>query len=449
MHPIKRILATVLLVPGGISLTGCSVSPTGNPPASATAANSAADAPLERVTVGQPTRKTLTLYTTQPASIEAFEQTPLFSKLAGYVEAVHVDIGDRVTKDQPLVTLWIPELTDARNEKQALVEQAEADIRQADAGVAAAEAIVRTAQAAVAAQQAGLTRAKGLFERWKSESDRVKQLVSTGVVTQKLADEAWQEFTAASGSLEEVQAGIVSAQAMLAQAQANVRKVEADRGAAAARLKVAHAALAQAETMLAYTTIKAPYDGVVTQRNVDTRHYVHPAGGPQSQPLLVVAHSDTVRVFASIPETEAELVTSGAEAGDPVTVTVQALGHRSFDGRVTRTSWSLDAANRSLKVEVDLPNADGALRPGLYATVKLRLEEAPDALTVPNAAIVREGAAAFLCAVEDGVIRRKPVVLGLRVGDDVQIKSGVTGQDTIVLARAGGLKEGQAVEVLK
>jgi HlyD family secretion protein len=421
-----------------------------NPPAKPAAAGApaAGQAPLDRVTVGHPARKTLTLNTVQPASIEAFEETPLYSKLAGYVDTIQVDIGDRVPKDQVLAKLWIPELTDARNQQQALVEQAQADIDQADAAIVAAQAGVGTAEAQVAAERAGLTRANAQFERWKSESDRVTRLVSTGVVTQKLADESMNEFRAAEGSLAEAQAAIASTQALLAQAQANVKKAEADRGAAAARVKVAQAALAQAETMLNYTQIKAPYDGVITQRHVDTRHYVHPAGGGQSQPLLVIAHTDTVRVFAVIPETEAELVTTGADAGDPVKVTVQALGNRTFDGRVTRTAWSLDPTNRSLKVEIDLPNPDGVLRPGMYATIQLRLDEAPDALTVPNAAIVRENAEAFLCVVQDGVIDRRKVELGLRVGDDVQVRSGVTEQDQIVLARASGFKSGQAVEAI-
>jgi RND family efflux transporter MFP subunit len=404
---------------------------------------------LERVTTGHPARKTLTLTSVQPAAIEAFEETPLFSKIAGYVDKVHVDIGDRVKKDQVLVTLWAPELLDDRNEQQALVEQADAEVRQAEAGVAATKATVATAEAAVAGQQAGLTRAQGLHERWKSESERIQQLVAAGVVTQKLADETLNEFQAAAGSLEEVQAGIVSAEAVLTQTQANVRKAEADLAAAQARLKVAHAALARAETMLGYLEVKAPYDGVITARNVDTRHYVHPAGGGQAQPLLVIAHMETVRVYASIPETEAELVTGGVDGADPVIVTVQALGNRTFEGNVTRTGWTLDPANRSLKVEIDLPNPDGLLRPGMYALARLQLDQVADALTVPNAALAREGAAVYVCTVENGTVSRKPVEVGLRVGDDVQVRSGVTEQDLIVLARAGGLKDGQRVDVIQ
>ena len=170
----------------------------------------------------------------------------------------------------------------------------------------------------------------------------------------------------------------------------NIDKAEADRAAAAARRNVAaRRDLVYAQTMFSYTQMTAPFDGVVTRRTIDTGHYVHPAAGETAAPLLVVARMDTVRVFLDVPETEAELVNCGPVNADPATVTVQALHNRSFDGTVTRTGWSLDESNRSLRVEVDLPNEKGTLRPGMYATVRIQLEQHPNVLTLPAAAIVR------------------------------------------------------------
>ena len=169
-----------------------------SPPA--TTAGIAKVANVARVTVGKPQRKTLVAKTTQPARIEAFEETPLFTKIAGYVGEVHVDIGDKVTKDQSLVTLRVPELADDVQQKTALVNQAEAEFKQAEAAVAAANAAAETAAAKIAEAQANTTRTAGEYERWKSEYERVKSLAGNGSVTQKLADETLNQFHAAEAA---------------------------------------------------------------------------------------------------------------------------------------------------------------------------------------------------------------------------------------------------------
>ncbi len=364
------------------------------------------------------------------------------------MDEVLVDIGDRVTKDQPLVRLWVPELFDERTQKEALVAQADAELAQAKAAVVAAQAVAQTAQARLAGVRAGVVRAEGEHARWKAEFDRSSQLATSGVVTPKLSDETLNQLRAAEAALAEAQAAIAAVQAEIDAAQAQVHKAEADEAAAAARVRVARADLARTSTLLQYCEIKVPFPGVVTARNVDTRHYVQPAGG-SSPPLVVVARRDRVRVFAAIPETEAGLVSAPPEEPDPVTVTVPALGNRSFEGTVTRTSWSLDPTNRSLNVEIDLDNPDDLLRPGMYATMTIRLAEVPNALTVPAAAIVRaEGETYCCCVVDGGVIERRPVQLGLRSRDEIELRSGLTDKDVVVLARAGGLQAGQRVEVI-
>jgi RND family efflux transporter MFP subunit len=230
---------------------------------------------------------------------------------------------------------------------------------------------------------------------------------------------------------------------MIQQAEANIAKAESDVAAAQARQKVAEANLAHTKTMINYLEIKAPFDGVVTRRNVDTGYYVQSTGG--ANPLLVIARNDRVRVFVDIPESEAALV----DAGDPATVFVQALRGREVQGTVTRTSWALDPMNRSIRTEIDLANDEGALRPGMYATVKIRLDQRDSALTLPATAIVRQGRDTFCCRVEGGKIVRSPITLGLRSGADIEVLSGLTGNETVVLLRADSLRDGQPVEVMK
>jgi RND family efflux transporter MFP subunit len=440
-----QFLAIAALAGGWATiLSGCS-----RPTAEATeAAQSPAAAALDRVTAGTPQRKTLTLYTSQPGRIEAFAQTPLFPKLAGFVQSVLVDIGDRVEAGQVLIELAIPELHDEREQKAALVAQSVAEVTQAEAALEAARAAEVTAGARVRQAEAGIGRAEGEYERWKSEHERLKELAAQGSVTTKLVDETLNQFRAADAARNEAEANVESAKAALHGAQADIAKAQADLVASHARQRVAQADLTKTETMLGYAQIKAPFDGVVTQRGVDTGHYVHPASGSASRPLLVVARTDQVRIFVDVPEMEAPLV-DAAETGDAATVRVQSLGGRQFEGNVTRTSWALDASNRSLRTEIDIPNEDGLLRPGMYATVTILLEQRDEALALPITAIIHNGEETYCCAVESGKIEHRPITLGLRRGDEVEVVSGLDDNDTVVLARADSLQHGQRVEVIE
>jgi RND family efflux transporter MFP subunit len=420
--------------------TGCGHRAGGS--AAAQAASSAAAA-IDRVVAGPPVRKTLVLTTTQPARIEAYEVTPLLAKLAGYVGEVRVDIGDAVEQDQPLAVLRIPELNDEVAQRQALVAQAEAEVRQALAAAAAARAAGEPAVARIGEAQAGISGARADAERWTAEHERIEQLAAGGSVTRKLVDESASQLASARAAVERATAAVASAEAAAREAQALVAKAEADHAAEEAHLRVARADLAYAKTMLGYATLSAPFDGVVTQRAIDTGHFVQPAGGG-GRPLLTVARTDKVRVWVDVPELEAGWV----EVGDPVSLTIQALAGETVQGRVTRSSWSLDPANRSLRAEIDLPNEGGRFRPGMYAMATIELARRENALTLPAAAIVRDGPQTFVATVSDGTAARRPVKLGLRAGPDVEILEGVDEHASVVQIRAESLADGQRVEVI-
>jgi RND family efflux transporter MFP subunit len=300
-----------------------------------------------------------------------------------------------------------------------------------------------SAEAKVAQAEAGIARSEGEYRRWQAEYERIKALAAARSVTEKLADETLNQFRSAEAAKKETASAVRSAQASVAEAKADVDKAAADRAAAAARLEVAKSNLARTVTLLEYTQIKAPFDGVVTRRNVDTGHFVAPPG-PAAQPLLVVSRTDIVRIFVDIPELEAEWVGTG----DAAVVHVQALGGRTFDAKVSRTAWSLDASNRSLRTEVDVPNADGVLRPGMFATVTITLERRPDVLTIPAAAVVREGTDAFCYIVDQGKLEKKSLQLGLRSGAEVEVRSGIDAEQSLVPAPTAALEPGQAVEAV-
>ena len=291
--------------------------------------------------------------------------------------------------------------------------------------------------------EAGIGRAEADYERWKSEHARIKELAEKGSVTKKLEEETHSQLRAAEATTREVTSKAESARTAAYEAQANIGKAQADQGAAEARLRVAKADLAHAKTMLGYTQIKAPYDGTVTRRDVDTGHFVQPASGGTGKPLMVVARTDTVRIFVNVPEMEAPYV----DAGDPAKIRVQALSASEFDANVVRSSWSLQESNRSIRAEIDVPNPHGVMRPGMYATATIKLAERENALVAPAAAILRDADGTACMIVEDGQIVRRPVELGLRSGSEIEIESGVDENQLIVQKQPETLKPGQTVGI--
>ncbi|HEX4129331.1 MAG TPA: efflux RND transporter periplasmic adaptor subunit [Pirellulales bacterium] len=397
-----------------------------------------------RVVAGLPTKRTLRLVTSQPARIEAMEETPVVARVPGYVEQVLVDIGDRVSKDQILAKIAVPELRDDRDQKQALVVQADAELKQANVAVIGAKAAAQTAQTRVALAEAGVVRAKGSFERWTSKYDRIKKLAATDAVDALLVDETLNELRAAEGANGESLATVESARAALHEATIEVQRAETAVAVTDARLRVARAALARVDTMLAYASVKSPYAGVVVQRRIATGHYVGPDDPATTSALFVVCRSDTMRVFVEVPELLADYV----DVGDMATIHVQALPNRTFQSRVVRTTWSLDPVNRSLRAEIDLPNENGALRPGMFAAATIVLEERPDATTLPAAAVARDGADHYCWTVDDASqLARQKIKLGLRVENDVEV-SGLEPGRAVVLSSIDGLKEGQIVNAV-
>jgi RND family efflux transporter MFP subunit len=404
----------------------------------------AASGPLEVVMAGKPVRKTLALTTTQPARIEALEQTPIHSKLAAYIGEVLVDYGDKVAKDQPLIKLTALEIDADLAQKRALLEQTRANLLQAEAGGKAADAAVVTAESKAVQVEAGIDRAKTDLTRWRSEYMRLSSLASNGSVNRQLVDETQQKLGAAEAALKEAAAAVDAAKATVQQAQAEATKAASDVTAVKAQIRVAEANLAHSAAEHSYLTLKAPFEGVVTVRRVDPGHFVQPAASG-SPPLLVVARTDKMRVFVSVPEVEAAYV----DLGDTVAIDVQALRGAEVKGNVTRTGFALDAANRSLETIIDVDNVDGRLRPGLYATAKILLQEQKDALTLPAAAVVRQGKEAFCYRLIGGKAVKTPIQVGIKVGDDFEVKGGISDGDKAILNKAASLKDGQPVEELK
>jgi multidrug efflux pump subunit AcrA (membrane-fusion protein) len=398
---------------------------------------------VSRVTTVVPEKMTVRRMSEEPGQIEPVEVTAMYARLAGYVRKVSVDIGDRVKKGQVMAELRVPEVEADAKEKRARIEQARAGKREAEATVQVAAAGVASAEAKVAEIRAGIRRADADVARWTSEYTRIEQLVRERAQTGTLLDETRNKQNAAEAARDEVSAQVKSAEAALAEAKALALKAGSAVQTAASHIDVARFDAERAEAMEGYARIEAPYDGVVTSRKVDTGQLTTP--GTTGEPLFLVSRFDAVTISLGVPEAEAPFVNTG----DAARVRVLALEGRTFEGKVTRTAWALESETRTLLAEIDLPNPDGILRPGLYAYTTIVAEEHPDAITLPTTAIVRDAGKTFCVVVRDGRAVRKEITVGLTEGKRSEVLSGLEGNEQVVDANAASLVDGQAVVVNK
>jgi HlyD family secretion protein len=399
--------------------------------------------PSTRVTVVTPERMTIRRATEEPGQIEATETTPIYAKLPGYVESVAVDIGDKVQKGQVLATLRMPETEALLKQKRAMIEQARSEKKQDEASVEVAQAGVKSSEAKLTEIQAGIRRAEADVERWRSEFARIEQLFRERAQTGSLVDETRNKLKAAEATHEEVQAQVKSAEAALVEAKAHLDKARSDVQTAISHIEVARFDAEHAEAMASYMKILAPFDGIVTKRAVDTGHLTTP--GASGELLFVVVRSDLVTISVGVPENDAPFV----KTGDSARIRLQALEGKSFDGKVTRTSWALDASTRTLRVEIDLPNPDNILRPGLYAYTTIITNEHKDVLTVPSTAVFSDSGRSYCVVITGGQAKRKEINLGLSDGKRTEIVSGLDDGDRLVETNAVSLVDGQTVEVNK
>jgi RND family efflux transporter MFP subunit len=404
-----------------------------------------ADAPAKaaatRVVAVKPVRATIRRTTEQPGQVEGYEVTQIHAKISGYLQSISVDIGSKMKKGDVLAVLSVPEIEAERDQKRARVDEAQAECAQAQAAIKVAQATVQSAEAKGTEVRAGLKRVDAEVVRWQSEADRTQKLVRDSAATGSLLDEMRSKLQAAEATRDELRAQIKSAEAAVVESNSGLDKSRSDLVAAQAHVDVARADVRKVDALLAYARIEAPYDGRVIKRNFDTGHLTQP--GSTSEPLFVVARDDVVTVTLDVPEMFALAV----DKGDPVLIRLQALAGRTFEGKVTRTTWALDPKTRTLRVEVDLPNPDGILRPGLYAYATIIVDDHADVVTLPLTAVLKEGGKASVIVVDQGRAARKAVILGINDGTQTEVRSGLDGSEVVVKTNPGSLVDGQPLEV--
>jgi RND family efflux transporter MFP subunit len=327
-----------------------------------------------------------TMRVSWPATTEAFAQANIYARASGYISRRDVDIGSHVKAGQLLVEITAPEL----------------------------EHQIAQAEATLAQMQATLQQAKANRDLARVTWERDRPLVQKGWVTPQQGDT--DRLT------------LEAREAAVAVAEANIKAQEA-------QLRV----LRQQKT---YQSVVAPFNGFITQRNVDVGSLVQ-ADSTSGTFLFTLMHSDTIRIQLYVPQDEAFGVAPGVEA----VVRVPEMPGREFPGTVTRIADALQPGTRTLLTEIDVPNRDHALSPGVYCTVELRIPRKTPSLVVPSEAIIFNREGLSVAVVEGGLARIRPVTIVRDFGTTVEVSAGVKDGDQVILNPPVDLTDGHKVTV--
>lgn len=332
-----------------------------------------------------------------PASIQAITEAPILARTDGYLKRRYVDIGDRVEAGQVLAEIDAPEI--------------DQQVAQAAAGVEHARATIEQAKAASEQARANERLARVTAERWAG-------LLLKGAVSQQEHDVYQAQFQAHVANVQGLERARMAAENNFSAMQANLERLKEMRG---------------------YRTVRAPFSGVVTMRNVDVGALI---GAGQTM-LFRIAQDASVRAYVNVPQQYAQDVHPGQMAR----LEFAEMPGRVFQGRVVRSADALDSTSRTLLAEVQVPNGDGALRAGMYGQVRVGLSRKLPPLVIPANSVISgpDGSQASTVA-RDGHIAFRNVTLGRDFGREIEVVDGLAEGDTVVVNPGDSVREGMRVE---
>ncbi|MEX1230475.1 MAG: efflux RND transporter periplasmic adaptor subunit [Planctomycetaceae bacterium] len=375
-----------------------------------------------------PTVEDLYRVTTQPVQVESYESTAVFAKASGFLKNVEFDIGDRVEKDQILAELWIPEMDQELAQKAAAVEQARAAVEQAQAKLETAGALVTATEAQLEESQASIAQHEAELVFRRAEHDRIAELVKSSSVNEAIQDEKFKHLQSAEAALTTAQAQVRTAEARVQVEQARQREAKADLSHSQALWEVAHANLEQTRVLMKYAQIRAPYDGLITRRWIDSGDFVASAATSKTEPLFTVDRVDRLRLIFDIPESESALI----QVGQPTSLKVDALKNRMFAGRIKRTTGVLDPQTRTLRVEAELDEPNESLRPGMYGMITVTLVERSQVVTLPTRCIQFDDQSPYVLCSLDGTAEKRFITLGYSDSSQTEIIEGLDPNDLVI-----------------
>ena len=322
---------------------------------------------------------------TLPATTTAFEAANIFARTSGYVEKRHVDIGDRVKAGALLAEITAPELDHQITQAEATLTQDQATLQQTQASRDLAQ--VTNARDSNLVKQGWLTLQQG-------DNDRL--------------------------TLQAQQAAVGVAQSNIQAQQAQIRILQQEK---------------------AYQRVVAPFDGVITQRGIDNGSLVTSG----STFMFTLMHPNVIRTQVFVPQDEAFGLAPGVDA----VVHVPEIPDRDFPGKVTRIATALQPGSRTLLTEIDVPNPDGALDPGIYCTVDLFIPRKTPSMIIPADAVVFDQNGLHVAVVENGTAHLQKITIARDFGKEVEVHDGVAPGDQVILNPVVDLAEGSRVAVRK
>jgi RND family efflux transporter MFP subunit len=325
---------------------------------------------------------------TLPGSALADQETPLYARVNGYLKSFAFDLGDSVKKGQLVAEIDSPEVDQQLRQARATLGVAQASLLQA---------------------QANQELAKVASERWAA-------LVKERAVSQQEADEKRLALAAR----------------------------EADVESARATIKAQEAAVKRLEELQSFKQILAPFDGVITWRNVEVGTLVSEGSGSGARELFRMVQLQSLRFHVPVPESFVPSIRIGMEAS----LSFDAHPGKAFAGRVSRTSSAVDPASRTMLVEVRVPNADGGLLPGMYAQVTFKLKQASAPLLMPsNALLVRPDGTVAAVVGKDKAVHYKKIQVGRDYGTRIEVLSGLEENDQVMINPTTMIRDGDKVEL--
>jgi len=334
-----------------------------------------------------------------PGNIQAVTESPVLARASGYIKSRSVDIGDRVKEGQVLAEIEAPELDQQIRQAQASIDQARSTIEQT--------------QAALAQGQSNEALAK-------VTADRAQRLFDRNVVSRQDNDTAQMQYAAQQANTQALGKAVAAARSSASAFEAN---------------------LARLNDLKNYLTVRAPFAGVITVRNIDVGALVNEG----STLLYRIAQTGRLRTYLNVPQTDA----SSVHAGQHAALTIPDLAGRKFPALVTRTANALDPATRTLLVEVQVDNADGALMPGMYSQVDLSVPRHDPPLLIPGDTLVVRSDGPQVAVVDSGdVVHYRRIRLGRDFGDRLEVLEGLAEGQRLVVNPSDTIREGVQVKSL-
>jgi HlyD family secretion protein len=348
-------------------------------------------------------------------------QVDLFPRVSGYLERIDVRLGDYVRQGQVVAQIDRSDFLQKVRETEAKLAYAKAQLSELEAGSRPED--LRQAEE-------GVKQSQSRFDNARYHRERVDALYKRQVISKKEMDLADMEYNVAEAQL-------AASQQHLKLVREGVRQEVKE--ASRAKVKEMEALLGQERIRFENTLIAAPFRGEICKRYVDAGALIS-----SSTPVVCLIHTDTLKVVANVLEKDVSLVKIGMKAR----IEAQSLPGKLFEGKITRINSALDSATRTLQAEIEIPNSDRVLKPGMFVRLEVVLSQKPQALVVPRNAVLEERGNKFLFVVLENQALRRSVTTGFEQDPDVEILEGIAEGERVVVKGQDSLKDRSAVRTL-